>query len=94
MKKRVAFWVLNHECEEAVIRVGFVDIVKDLQIKFDKRNHIYLLLQLLNVQIPGKGISGGIGDAKNVLDLSIELGESLIPADLTRGQFLLRLSVH
>ena len=60
MEKRVAFWVLDHRCEEAVIRVGFADVVEDLRIEFDEGNRVYLLPQLLNIRVPGKGISGGI----------------------------------
>lgn len=94
MEKRVEFWVRDHRHEEAVIRVGFADVAKDLRIEFNERNSIYLLLRLLDIWVPGKGISGGVGDVRDMLDLSIESQEILVPADLTRGQFLLGLPVR
>jgi len=72
LEKRVAFWVLDHGREEAVIGVGFADIVKDLRIEFNEGNSVYFLLRWLDIWVPGKGISGRVGDARNVLDSSIE----------------------
>jgi len=94
VEKRVAFWVLDHRREEAVIGVGFADVAKDLRVELNEGNSVYFILRLLNIRVPGKGVSGGVGDARDVSDLRIESRESLVPADLTRGQFLLGLPVR
>jgi hypothetical protein len=39
----------------------------------------------LDIRVAGQGVGGGIGDAWDMMDISIESGEEFVPADLTGG---------
>ena len=72
-EKWIAFWVLDHRRKEVVVREVFANIAKDLWVEVNKGDSVYFILWSLDVRIPGKGVSGGVGDTRDILNLRVEL---------------------
>lgn len=93
LKKGVSFRVLNHHTEELVVGVGRTNIVEDLSVEFDKGYCVHGNFVGLDIRVARQGIGSGIGDTRDMVNLSIKLRECLVPADLRRGQLFLSLPV-
>ena len=94
MIKGIPFRIFDDRAKELVIRIERTDIVQDFGVELDEGNCVHFEVFLeLHIRVARKGVGRRVSDARDVMDLSIESGESFIPADLTRGQLFLNLSV-
>ena len=92
--KAVPLRIFDDCAKELVIRIKHTDIVQDFGVELDEGNCVHLEVFLeLHIKVARKGVGRRVSDARDVMDLSIESGESFIPADLTRGQLFLSLPV-
>jgi hypothetical protein len=82
LEERVSIRILDDRSEKYVIRVAGSDRTKNVRVKFGQGDWgqermlegSLVLFFGLNIWIPRKGVSSGIGDPRDVVDLGTESG--------------------